>query len=53
MLIKSNSKKRICRTIKKIDGTNADRTQSMLVLPILEKNNCKRLKFSQGSVTVL
>ena len=33
----SNSEKRIRWTIKKIDGVNADGTQSIFVLIILEK----------------
>ena len=37
--------------LKNVDGINADGTQSMFVLTILEKN--KETRFSQGSVTVL
>ena len=36
-----------------MDGINADGTESMFVLPILEKIKETRLKFSQGRVTVL
>ena len=39
--------------LKNIDGINADGTQSMLALTILEKIKETRLKYSQGSVTVL
>ena len=39
--------------LKNIDGINSDGTQSMLVLTILEKLKETRLKYSQGSVTVL
>ena len=39
--------------LKNIDGINADGTQSMFVLKILEKVKETRLKFSQGNVTVL
>ena len=39
--------------LKNIDGVNADGTQSMFVLKILEKIKETRLKFSQGNVTVL
>ena len=39
--------------LKNTDGINADGTQSMFVLTILEKINEMRLKFPQGSVTVL
>ena len=35
------------------DGENADGTQSMFVLTILEKIKETRLKFSQGSITIL
>ena len=36
--------------LKNIDGINADGTQSMFILTILEKIKEARLKFSQGSV---
>ena len=39
--------------LKNTDGVNADGTQSMFVLTILEKINEMRLKFPQRSVTVL
>ena len=39
--------------LKNVDGINADETQSMFILTILEKINETRLKFSQGSITVL
>ena len=39
--------------LKNVDGINADGTQFMFVLTISEKINETRLKFSQGSVTVL
>ena len=39
--------------LKSVDGINADGTQSMFILRILEKINETRLKFSQGSITVL
>ena len=40
--------------LKNDDGVNADGTQSMLVLTILEKKNIKNeTKFLQGSVTAL
>ena len=44
--------------LKKLDANDnatdaADSDQSMFVLTILEKNKEARLKFSQGSVTVL
>ena len=39
--------------LKNLVGVNAGGVQSMLVLPILEKIKESRLKFSQGSVTVL
>ena len=39
--------------LKNTDGVNADGTQSMFVLTILEKINEMRLKFPQESVTVL
>ena len=35
------------------DGINADGTKSMFILTTLEKIKGARLKFSQGSVTVL
>ena len=38
---------------KNINGINADVTESMFALTILEKIKETRLKFSQGSVTVL
>ena len=38
---------------KNVDGTNADEAESMFILTILEKIEETRLKFSQGSVTVL
>ena len=38
--------------LKNDDGENADGTQSMFVLTILEIIKQTRLKFSQGSVTV-
>ena len=41
------------RQFKNADGINADGAESMFVLAILEKIKEKRLKFSQGSVTVL
>ena len=37
---------------KKIDGVNADGTQSMFVLTILEKIKETKLKFFEVSVTV-
>ena len=39
--------------LKNIDGINADGTQNMFILTILEKTKEMRLKFSQGSVIVL
>ena len=39
--------------LRNVDGINADGTQSMFVLTILEKIKETRLKFSQGSITVL
>ena len=39
--------------LKNIDGRNADVTQNMLILTILEKIKETRLIFSIGSVTVL
>ena len=39
--------------VKNTDGVNADDIQSMFVLTIFEKIKETRLKFSQGSVTVL
>ena len=39
--------------LKNTNGVNADGTQSMFVLVILEKIKETRLKFSLGSVTVL
>ena len=39
--------------LKNVDGINADWTQNMFILTILEKTKETRLKFSQGSVTVL
>ena len=41
------------RQLKNEDDINADRTESMFVLTILEKIKETRLKFYQGSVTVL
>ena len=38
---------------KNLDGKNTEETQSMFVLTILQKIKETRLKFSQGSVTVL
>ena len=38
--------------LKNDDGENADGTQSMFILTILEKIKEKILKFSQGSVIV-
>ena len=38
---------------KNLDGKNAEETQSMFVLTISQKFKETRLKFSQGSVTVL
>ena len=39
--------------LKNEDGINTDGTQSIFILTILEKIKETRLKFSQGSVTVL
>ena len=39
--------------LKNADGINADGGESMYILTILEKIKETRLKFSQGSVTVL
>ena len=39
--------------LKNEDGINTDGTQSIFILTILEKIKEARLKFSQGSVTVL
>ena len=39
--------------LKNIDGVNTDGTQPMFALMILEKIKATRLKFSQGSLTVL
>ena len=39
--------------LKNIDGLNTDVTQPMFVSTILEKMKETRLKFSQGSATVL
>ena len=39
--------------LKKIDGINANGTQSMFILTILEKTNEMRLEFSAGNVAVL
>ena len=39
--------------VKNTDGVNADGIQSMFVLTIFKKIKETRLKFSQGSVTVL
>ena len=39
--------------LKNLGRINANRTQSMFVLTILEKIKETRLKFSQGSVTIL
>ena len=38
--------------LKDVDSINADGTQNMFILMILEKIKESRLKFSQGSVTV-
>ena len=39
--------------LKNEDGINADGTESMFVLTILENIKEIKLKFSQGSITVL
>ena len=39
--------------LKNVDGVNADGTQNMFILTTLEKVKETRLKFSQGSLTVL
>ena len=39
--------------LKNVNGINADGTQNMFILMILEKINETRLRFSQGSATVL
>ena len=39
--------------LKNVGNTNADGAESMFILTILEKMKEMRLKFSQGSVTVL
>ena len=39
--------------LKNVDGITTDGIQSMFILTIFEKIKEKRLKFSQGSVTVL
>ena len=39
--------------LKNVNGINADGTQNMFILMILEKISEMRLRFSQGSVTVL
>ena len=39
--------------LKNVGGINADGVQSMFVLTLLEKIKETRLKFSQGSVTIL
>ena len=38
--------------LKNVDGVNADGTQSMFVLTLLEEIKETRLTFSQGSVSV-
>ena len=38
--------------LKTVDGINANETQNMFVLTVLEKIEETRLKFSQGSVIV-
>ena len=38
---------------KNVDGINADGIQSMFILTILEETKKRRLKFFQGSLTVL
>ena len=38
--------------LKNVDGVNADGTQSMFVLTLLEEVKETRLTFSQGSVSV-
>ena len=50
---KSNLAKIIHWTIKNPADLSTDGTQSMFVLTVLEKINETRLKFSQGSVTIL
>ena len=49
---------RFCWTIKKLDNYDGNATDvgadpTMFVLTILEENEEARLKFSQGSITVL
>ena len=53
MLIRKQFSKQNLLTIKNINGVDADVTQSMFLLKILEKIKETRLKSSQGSVTVL
>ena len=50
---KAIPKIQIVGQLKNIDGINPDGTENVLVLMILEKIKETRLKFSQGSVTVL
>ena len=49
---KAIKKIEIVRQLKNEDGINADGSESMFILPILEKNKETGLKFSQESVTV-
>ena len=50
---KSNSRNRICWTIKKKLNSSNSNVESKFTLTILEKMKEKRLKFSQGTVTLL
>ena len=43
----------MCWKLKNEYGVNADGTQSMFILTILEKIKEKRLQFCQGSITAL
>ena len=49
---KAIKKIEIVRQLKNEDGINADGSESMFILPILEKTKATGLKFSQESVTV-
>ena len=49
---KAIKKIEIVRQLKNEDGINADGSESMFILPILEKTKETGLKFSQESVTV-
>ena len=53
LILKQFNKIEFVAQLKNVGGINADGVQSMFVLTLLEKIKETRLKFPQGSVTIL